>query len=205
MNKWLNKVAVITGAGGGIGSACSKALLEHGMKIVGLDKSQENLEKVHNLWANDQEKQKRFVGLKCDVRQEKDVIQTFEKIAQDYGHIEVLVNNVGLARDTQLVKENNTTDLLDTIETNITGTAYCTREAFKVMTKNKNKYGHVIIMNSISCHKIPIFKGLSGNIYPPTKHALKAMAEVYRYEFSMNNRNIKVTVSISKIYTHRFY
>lgn len=75
------------------------------------------------------------------------------------------------------------------------GVAYCTREAFKAMPKNDNGQGHVIVMNSIAGHKVPHFPGLSGNMYPPTKHALTAMAEIYRNEFSMHNSKIKVTVS----------
>ncbi|KAM7347362.1 farnesol dehydrogenase-like isoform 2-T5 [Cochliomyia hominivorax] len=189
MKKWHNKIAVVTGAGAGIGAACCKALIENDMILVGLDKRQELVEQLRDLWPND-----RCHALKCDVRNEKDVVLTFEKIAEQYGDIAVLINNAGIARNTQLIKENNTKDLLDTLETNIMGVTYCTREAFKIMSRKNNNLGQVIIMNSVAGHKIPIhFKGLSTNMYAASKHALNAITKIYRNEFLSKNANIKIT------------
>ena len=196
MEKWHNKVAVVTGASAGIGAACCKALIDNGMIVVGLARRRERIEQLRDLWPNEPEKQQRLHAIKCDVRNEEEVIETFKKINQDYGNISVLINNAGIVRDTELVREDNSEDLRATIETNVMGVAYCTREAFKTMSKNENTQGHVIIINSIAGHRVYHFDGMSTNMYPASKHAVTAMTEVYRNEFLMHKTNIKVTVSM---------
>lgn len=195
MEKWQNKVAVVTGASAGIGAACCEALVENGMIVVGLARRQELIEQLRDLWQGEKEKQQRLHALKCDVRNENDVVQAFERIVKEYGAIAVLINNAGIVRDTELIKENNTEDLCAILETNVMGVAYCTREAFKTMSKNGNSQGHVIIINSIAGHRVYHFPDKSTNMYSPSKHAVTAMTEVYRNEFLMHNTKIKVTVS----------
>ncbi|XP_065363199.1 farnesol dehydrogenase-like [Calliphora vicina] len=193
MEKWRNKVAVVTGASAGIGAACCIALVENGMNVVGLARRQERIEQLRDTWPGEKEKQQRLHALKCDVRNEVEVVETFEKIVQEYGAIAVLINNAGIVRDTQLIKENNTQDLRDTMDTNVMGVVYCTREAFKTMSKNENSQGHVILINSVGGHSVVSFPGLSLNLYAASKYALTAMTEVYRNEFLMNNTKIKIT------------
>lgn len=194
MEKWHNKVAVVTGASAGIGAACCKALVDNGMVVVGLARRQERIEEMRNVWPNDETKQKRLHGIKCDVRQESDVVQAFERIVKDYGPIAVLINNAGIIQSTELVKENNTEELRAIVDTNIMGVAFCTREAFKTMSKNPESLGHVIIINSVAGHKVIHFPGMSTNMYPASKHAVTAMAEVYRHEFLLHQTKLKVTV-----------
>lgn len=205
MEKWHNKLAVVTGASAGIGAACCKALIDNGMIVVGLARRQERIEEMRNLWPADQVKQQRLHALKCDVRNEQEVIEAFKKINQNFGNISVLINNAGIVRDTELLKENNSEDLHAIIETNVMGVAYCTREAFKTMSKNENTQGHVIIINSIAGHRVYHFEGMSTNMYPASKHAITAMTEVYRNEFLMHNTKIKVTVCIEIINSFTFF
>ncbi|XP_073835631.1 farnesol dehydrogenase-like [Musca autumnalis] len=194
MDKWHNKVAVVTGASAGIGAACCKALVDNGMIVIGLARRPERIDEIHNSsWPDDEEKQKRLHSLKCDVRQETQVVEAFAKIVKDFGPIAVLINNAGIVRSTELVRENNTEDLRAIVDTNIMGVAFCTREAFKSMSKNSDGLGHVIIINSVAGHRVIHFEGMSTNMYPASKHAITAMTEVYRNEFLMHNTKIRVT------------
>ncbi|XP_073828465.1 uncharacterized protein [Musca autumnalis] len=194
MEKWRNKVAVVTGASAGIGAACAKALVDNGMIVIGLARRAERIVAMrYSAWPGDEEKQKRLHSLKCDVRQESEVVGAFEKIVKDFGPIAVLINNAGIIRNTELVRENNTEDIRAVIDTNVMGVAFCTREAFKTMSKNADGLGHVININSIAGHRVIHFEGMSTNMYPASKHAITAMTEVYRNEFLMHNTKLRVT------------
>ncbi|KAM7347360.1 farnesol dehydrogenase-like isoform 1-T2 [Cochliomyia hominivorax] len=186
------KIAVVTGASSGIGAACCKALLQHGMIVVGLARRQDHMEQevLKDIPA---EERFRFHALKCDVRSENDIRQSFAWIADHLGGMDVLINNAGILRNTQIVKSNNTEDLRDVLDTNILGVALCTREAFAIMKNYCRDSGHVIIINSLLGHYVPQFPGVSLNLYAPTKYALTAMTEVLRQEFLMEQTKIKVT------------
>ncbi|XP_046801337.1 farnesol dehydrogenase-like [Lucilia cuprina] len=186
------KIAVITGASSGIGAACCKALLQEGMIVVGLARRQDQMER--EVLANIPADQRyRFHALKCDVRSENDIRNTFAWIADHLGGIDVLINNAGVLKNTQIVKPNNTEDLRDVLDTNILGVALCTREAFAIMKNYSRDTGHVIIINSLVGHYVPQLPGVSLNLYAPTKYALTAMTEVLRQEFLMEQTKIKIT------------
>ncbi|XP_037938581.1 farnesol dehydrogenase-like [Teleopsis dalmanni] len=191
MERWNNKVAVVTGASSGIGAACCKTLVTKGMIVVGLARRFELMES--ELRAKlPLELRDRFYPVKCDVRQEEDIIRSFAWVEQTLGGVDVLVNNAGIARQTQIVAPQNTADLRAVVETNIMGVALCTREAFRSM-KNRRVDGHVVVINSLAGHSVVQVPGFSYNIYPPTKHAITAMTEVLRQEFLLHETKIKIT------------
>ena len=191
MDRWQNKVAVVTGASAGIGSACCKYLVARGMVVVGLARREQRLEQLKSELPADQ--QSRFHYRKCDVSVENDIVQTFAWIEKKFGGTDVLINNAGILRSTQIVAESNTSDLKAILDTNVLGVALCTREAFRSM-KKRNFDGHVILINSILGHSVPIVSRLSFNMYPPSKHAITAMTEILRQEFMLNETKIKITV-----------
>lgn len=193
MERWQNKVAVVTGASAGIGAATCKRLVEEGMIVVGLARRLVKMKsKVLPTIAAD--KQHNFHCFKCDVGDEQSVKEAFEWVERQFGGVDVLINNAGVAKSTTMLAENNSQDLNETINTNVMGVVWCTREAFHSMKKRKVN-GHVIIINSVAGHKVPFFPGMSLNIYPASKHAVTAMTEIFRQEFSSQNTKIKVTVS----------
>ncbi|KAM8705139.1 hypothetical protein ACLKA7_009579 [Drosophila subpalustris] len=73
----------------------------------------------------------RFHARKCDVSDEQQVIDTFNWIDQTLGGADVLVNNAGIMRYTTLIGEGNSADLRATLDTNVLGVTWCTREAFR--------------------------------------------------------------------------
>lgn len=192
MNRFQNKIALVTGAGSGIGAACAIALVKSGMIVKALGRSEHKLKEIQEtlpeiLRAN-------FLPFLCDVSNEDQVIKAFDAINKEHGGVHVLINNAGIyLREHSLTTKGNTSDMKATLNTNIMGVVYCTREAFHSM-KDRGIAGHVVNINSISGHRVYYLPGFTMNIYPPTKHALTAMTETYRQEFSQANTNIKITV-----------
>lgn len=82
------------------------------------------------------------------------------------------------------------------IDTNLRGALYCTRKAFKLMTKSDD-YGLIVNINSVAGHIVP-FVSFSLNAYSPTKFAVTSLTETIRQElFRANNRKVRVTVRIN--------
>ncbi|XP_054088710.1 uncharacterized protein LOC105213965 [Zeugodacus cucurbitae] len=190
MERWKNRVAVVTGASAGIGAACVKYLANNGMIVVGLARRKECIEALRD--QVEASARDRLHGLQCDLRDQQQIIDVFKVIVSKYGPIAVLVNNAGVLRNTNLVNDDNQQDIQDVIDTNIVGVVNCTREAFRSM-KAHGGVGHVFLINSICGHNVPKAPNFSLNIYPCTKHAVTAMTEVYRHEFHMLGTKVKVT------------
>ncbi|XP_037809699.1 farnesol dehydrogenase [Lucilia sericata] len=192
MERWHNKLAVVTGASGGIGAACARALVATGIRVVGLARRENKLKELQNSLP---EKQKTlFIPHKCDVSKEDQVIRAFEWTEEEFGGADILLNNAGITRETELVAPGNTEKIQQVINTNIMGVLWCTREAFQRMHKRGNE-GHVLIINSIAGQQVLNFIDVlpSFNIYPATKFAITAMTETYRQEFQLYKSKVRVT------------
>lgn len=193
MNRWNNKVAVVTGASSGIGASCVRALLKAGLITVGLARRQNRMNELKsNLPEN---LQSRLHTLTCDVSKESDVKETFKWIETNLGGTDILINNAGILKSGELVGLDNTKEIVDTVNTNILGVYFCTKEAFNSM-KTRKSDGHVVLLNSTAGHTAYFGDDPSYNIYCGTKHAITAMTETYRQEFQRNGTNVKVTVSL---------
>ncbi|XP_053963335.1 farnesol dehydrogenase-like [Anastrepha ludens] len=190
MERWQNRVAVVTGASSGIGAACMKYLANNGMVVVGLARRKELMDALRD--QVEPEARARVHAIRCDLRDDQQIIAAFKEIESKYGPVAVLVNNAGTVRVMNLVNENNSQDVNDVINTNVLGVVNCTREAFRSMKANGGD-GHVFMINSISGHIVPRIPNHSLNIYAPTKFAVTAMTEVYRQEFLNQNTKVKVT------------
>ena len=197
MERWQGKIAVCTGASAGIGAAIVKSLVKSGMIVVGLARRQENIEELKkDLPAN---LANNLHALKCDVSCEKEILEAFAWIEKHLGGVDVLVNNAGILRTAKLVDAENTSQIRSVLDVNVMGVVLCTREAFQSM-KKRNVDGHVILINSISGHKVPMTASIpqmpSLSIYPASKFAITALTESLRQEFLMEKTKIKITVVI---------
>ncbi|XP_055843424.1 farnesol dehydrogenase-like [Episyrphus balteatus] len=190
MERWQNRVAVVTGASSGIGEAIANDLVAAGLRVVALGRRQERLDQNRSKLAP--ELQKRFFPRKCDVTNEADVKTTFDWIEKTLGGVDILVNNAGVARLGKLIDMD--TSLIDeTINTNIRGLVYCTQAAYKSM-KARNFNGHIVHINSVAGHSVPqMEKNDSLNIYSPTKFAVTAINETIRRELRDIGSKIKTT------------
>lgn len=200
MDRWIGKVAIVTGASSGIGAEIAADLTKSGMIVIGLARRKE---RVDELWNKLKYHNPNITGtlhsFKCDVSSEANIKSVFRWIDQKFGRMDVLINNAGIVRSGLIVNaDNNSSNLRDVIETNVLGVALCTREAFQLMQKHNINDGHVIIINSIAGHMVPYSPLTVGslNIYPPSKYAVTAMTEVLRQEFQLLKTKIKITVKI---------
>ncbi|KNC20986.1 hypothetical protein FF38_12030 [Lucilia cuprina] len=192
MERWQNKIAVVTGASSGIGVAIVKDLLKNGLQVVGLARRVERVEDIKKELPKNL--QTRLTALKCDVSSLKSVNEAFDKIVSHFGGVDILVNNAGCMKLGQL-STMNVADVEQVLQTNVMGVVYCTQRAFKSM-KERNFNGHVVLINSIAGHNV--VSSIDGqapqfNIYPPSKFAITAITEIYRQEFRGLGTKIKIT------------
>ncbi|KAJ6637277.1 Farnesol dehydrogenase [Pseudolycoriella hygida] len=187
MERWVGKVAVVTGASAGIGAQIVLDLADAGLIVVGLAR---RLERVETLKSKSKGK---IHALQCDVTNEADILKAFKWIIDNLGGVDVLVNNAGILRGGNLIDPGNTALIKEVLDTNVMGVVQCTREAFQSM-KSRNVDGHIIIINSVAGHQVPNMPGMGSlNIYSPSKHAVTAMTEVLRQEFQKIGTRVKIT------------
>lgn len=204
MERWKNKVAVVTGASSGIGAACAIQLVRCGMIVVGLARRKEKVYILKDKLPN--ELRHSLYAIKCDVMIEHDVTRSFAWVGDNLEGIDVLVHCAGIIEHTELLKKGNTRQIKKTIDINIMGTFYCVKEAVNSMVE-RDVEGHIIIINSIAGHVVPnLGPDLpSLNIYPATKFAITAMVETYRQELQRKTSKIRISVSLFGIVSFTFY
>lgn len=179
MNKWKNKIAVVTGASSGIGSAIIKDLARHGLIVIGLARNSEKIEQISKEIENCDGK---IIAHKCDVSDSKSLKAAFEWIESEFSKINIFINNAGILHKLSVLDtSDDATDKINSvINTNFTGAVHCAREAIRLMKKSDD-YSIVININSIAGHSV--YTGLHiSNVYSPTKHALTAFSEILRQE-----------------------
>ncbi|XP_037935025.1 farnesol dehydrogenase-like [Teleopsis dalmanni] len=192
MERWQNKVAVVTGASSGIGAAVVKDLVNAGLIVVGLARRVQRVEELKEQVAAG--KQQNLHARQCDVSNEDSVNEAFDWIEKNLGGIDILVNNAGIYRAGNLC-EQETNLVQEVLQTNVMGVVYCTKRALKSM-KARSFSGHVLIVNSVAGHRVfntGILKMPSTNIYSPSKFAVTAMTEIYRQEFNNLETKVKIT------------
>ena len=136
-----DKVALVTGGGSGIGKAIAKALLAEGCKVIINGRNEEKLNQAKSeLGAN-------VESIVCDVTDEGQVENTFNGIISNYGSLDILINNAGMAAKAK-AHELKYETWKKVINVNLNGAFLCAREAMKVMIKQKS--GRIINIGSIS-------------------------------------------------------
>lgn len=194
MEKWTGKIAVVTGASAGIGSAIVVDLAKAGINVIGLAR---RAERVEALAEEHKALKGKIHARKCDVSQESDIKATFKWIEETFGGVDILVNNAAkLAYTDILTHDDNSTELCDVIQTNLIGLILCCQEAFRSMSK-RDVYGYIININSVSGHMYTTKPEWHENIYPASKHGVTAATEVMRTELAgMKNLKIRISVGI---------
>ncbi|XP_060525369.1 farnesol dehydrogenase-like [Cylas formicarius] len=186
LNRWVGKVAVVTGASSGIGAAIVEQLVKAGVVVAGLARRKERVEQLAKKLSGEKGK---LVAVQADLTKEQDIKAAFEYVLKNLGPVNILVNNAGLSKFTTLT--DGDTQLWKTVlDTNVLGLSIATREAIKQMKEN-NIDGHVIHINSVLGHTVINYPGL--NVYPASKYAVTALAETLRHEINSQNLKIKIT------------
>jgi len=177
MNFLKNKVALITGATSGIGKETANKLNEYGANLVLIGRDEKKLKKLKEEFPNS-------LTFKADVRN-KDEIQKIIKDILKITHIDILINNAGLALGLESIDEGNEEDWDVMIDTNIKGVLYVTKPVFKHM-KERNE-GHIVNLGSVAGKTA--YPG--GNVYCATKAALHSLNESLNID--AYGTNIRVT------------
>lgn len=136
------RVALITGSGSGIGRAIAIKLAQQGSSIVINDLQQE---KVDQTVSEIKEITDQVIGVKANVTKKEEVKQLFEKASENFGSIDILVNNVGIAKDKKI--ENLSEEDWDSVlDVNLKSYFLCTQAAVPYF-KNQ-KYGRIVNISS---------------------------------------------------------
>lgn len=191
MERWQNRVAVVTGASCGIGKAIADDLVKSGLQVVALARRYERMQE--NRSKLPQSLQSRYFIRQCDVSVESQVKQTFDWIERTLGGTDILVNNAGIVRPGNIVDMDSR--MIDEVfNTNVKGLIYCSQAAFSSMNK-RNFNGHIVHINSILGHHVVMGtpEAPSLNVYPPSKYAVTAINETLRNEMRFLGTKIKTT------------
>jgi NAD(P)-dependent dehydrogenase (short-subunit alcohol dehydrogenase family) len=173
-----NKVAIVTGAGRGIGAATAKLFAREGAMIVLASRSENEIQAVTDE-INGELKQRRAIAVCTDVSKEDDVKRMFEIADASFGCLDILVNNAAIVEVQNFIDmELKTWE--DVMGVNIRGTFLCCREAFRRMV-NGGKGGAIINMTSLAGVRGPQkFKGLSA--YVVSKYGVLGLSEILAVE-----------------------
>ncbi|KAJ8964928.1 hypothetical protein NQ317_015394 [Molorchus minor] len=186
MDRWVGKVAVVTGASSGIGAAIAEQLVEEGLEVVALARRKERLDQLAKKLEG---KKGKLYPIKTDVSKEEDILNAFKWIKENLGPVHVLVNNAGIVGNTNL-SDGDSNVWRNIINVNVLGLSIATREAVRDMKAN-NVDGHIIHINSVVGHQLINAPNL--NVYPATKYAVTALAETLRLELNSTKSKIKIT------------
>ncbi|XP_046393690.1 farnesol dehydrogenase-like [Ischnura elegans] len=196
MDRWVGKVAVVTGASAGIGVSIVKELVDRGMVVVGLARRVETVEELAKTLSD---RKGKLYAVKADVCKEEDVAEAFDWVRKNLGIIHVLVNNAGYAPYTFIanLQREQYSKIKLCFDTNVVGVIMCTNEALKLMREKGIDDGHIVNINSVSGHYIKQKPGFY--VYNASKHSLRVITEGLRRELLEAKSMIRVS-SISPGY-----
>lgn len=154
MDRWANKVAVVTGASSGIGEQICRDLCSRKVIVVGLARRAELLSAIGQDIAAKDPSAGRFVGISCDLTVEQEIRTAFDRIVSEFGGMDILVNNAGVFTNANILEEGTDDALEKTIQTNISAVVSCTKKAFKSMSARDTE-GYIVNISSVAGHSVP--------------------------------------------------
>uniref|UniRef100_A0A0P4VSQ6 Putative dehydrogenase n=1 Tax=Rhodnius neglectus TaxID=72488 RepID=A0A0P4VSQ6_9HEMI len=186
MEHWNGKVAVITGVSSGIGESLAKKLAGYGMKVAGLARRLERLQKLEKECSSGPGLLK---GIQCDVTKEDEMKAAFKWVEENWGPIHVIINNAAVLIQSAFTNIDLSV-VKKTLDTNVLGTVAGVKHGLESMRKH-NINGHVIIINSAAGHEVVPMPGISA--YCASKHAVRVLTQSLKNELSFLNSKIRVT------------
>jgi NAD(P)-dependent dehydrogenase (short-subunit alcohol dehydrogenase family) len=162
------KVAIVTGAGSGIGRAAALALLREGYSVVLAGRRPEALERTVAQAAADAA---RALAVPTDVTDPESVRALFGKARERFGRLDVLFNNAGTGAPPVPLEDLTDEQWRRVVDVNLTGAFLCTREAFRLMKDQVPRGGRIINNGSLSAHA----PRPNSAPYTATKHAITGL------------------------------
>jgi NADP-dependent 3-hydroxy acid dehydrogenase YdfG len=183
MTKLDGKVAVVTGASSGIGEATAEALAAEGAAVVVAARREERLA---DLVERIRDGGGRVLAAVCDVTDESQAHGLIHKAEEEFGSVDVLVNNAGVML-LSTVGKGLSEEWRRMFDVNVMGLLYATEAAIEVMKRQGG--GHLVNVSSLAGRKVT--RDSSG-VYAGTKFAVHAISEGLRQELLEDN--IRVTI-----------
>jgi NAD(P)-dependent dehydrogenase (short-subunit alcohol dehydrogenase family) len=170
MTSTASRVALVTGAGSGVGRAAAQALLADGFSVVLAGRRAEPLQAME---AAALAAGQVAMAVPTDVRDEASVEALFARIAERFGRLDVVFNNAGINGPAVTMDELPVERWRDIVDTNITGVFLVARAAFGMMRRQQPQGGRIINNGSVSAHAP---RPLSGP-YTASKHAVLGLTK----------------------------
>jgi len=161
------KIALVTGAGSGVGRSAALALSKEGYTVVLAGRRAEKLEAVAKEAAGT------TLVVPTDVREPAAIVALFAKVKDAFGRLDLLFNNAGVSMRGMPLEDIPLERWLSVVATNLTGPFVCTQEAIKIMKAQNPRGGRIINNGSISAHTPR--PGTAA--YTATKHAITGLTK----------------------------
>ncbi|MBO0663370.1 SDR family oxidoreductase [Jiella sp. MQZ9-1] len=175
------KIAVVTGGGTGVGKAITKALVDDGFEVVITGRRKAVLDDaVAEIDAS------AIHAVACDVSDRAAVAALFKTVEDQFGRLDLLVNNAGVFSPSVPLEELPADEWNKAVGANLSGTFFCTQEAFRMMKAQQPRGGRIINNGSISATT----PRPNSAPYTATKHAITGLTK----SASLDGRKFDIAV-----------
>ncbi|HLI99961.1 MAG TPA: SDR family oxidoreductase [Bradyrhizobium sp.] len=163
-----NKIAIVTGAGTGVGRAASLALMNAGFTVALAGRRKEMLEETQKLGPAG-----KSLAVPADMTDPNSIAALFAKVKESYGRLDLLFNNAGMGTPAMPFEDLTLAQWQAVVSTNFTASFLCTQHAFRIMKDQTPRGGRIINNGSISAHAPRPFSAP----YTSTKHAITGLTK----------------------------
>lgn len=179
----MDKTILITGATSGIGNSCAHRFAKEGNKLIITGRRKDRLESIATELKNKYNTSVQI--LVFDVTKRSQVEKAIDSLSPEFRHIDVLINNAGLALGLNPIDKGDQDQWETMIDTNVKGLLFVTRAVVPLMIAHGK--GHIINIGSIAGREVYP----NGNVYCATKAAVDSLTKAMRIDLVA--KNIKVS------------
>jgi len=175
-----SKIAIITGAGSGIGRATAITLCQNKWTVVLAGRRKDQLEETANLCGDNN------LVIQTDIVDQNSIKNLFAITLKTFGRLDLLFNNAGVGAPEKLLEDLTLNEWQSVVDTNLTGAFLCIQEAFKIMKQQNPVGGRIINNGSISAH-VPRPNSAP---YTASKHSITGLTK----SASLDGREFNIAV-----------
>lgn len=187
MKQAHDRVALVTGAGSGIGRACALRLIDDGWRVVlagrRADALQAAVAAAGDPWGDIAQ---RALAVPADIAQPASVAALFDAVRTRFGRLDLLFNNAGIGAPPLPLEDLSVEQWRAVVDTNLTGVFLCTQQAFRIMKAQAPRGGRIVNNGSISAYA----PRPNSAPYTATKHAITGLTRAA----ALDGRNFDIAV-----------